>query len=57
MLAFGKSLTYVLPASLWNNAAVAQLDRAPDYGSGGSGFEPLRLHHLQEILRKEVFLC
>ena len=24
---------------------VAQLDRAPDYGSGGWGFEALRVHH------------
>ena len=45
MLAIGKCLTYVLPASFGTSAAVAQLDRAPDYGSGGSGFEPLRLHH------------
>jgi hypothetical protein len=27
-------------------AAVAQLDRAPDYESGGSGFESLQLYHL-----------
>ncbi len=28
------------------NAPVAQLDRAPDYGSGGLGFESLRVHKL-----------
>jgi hypothetical protein len=36
------------------NGFVAQLDRAPDYGSGGLGFESLRDHlkikHLAEML-------
>ncbi len=27
------------------NALVAQLDRAPDYESGGQGFESLRVYH------------
>lgn len=26
-------------------APVAQLDRAPDYGSGGLGFDSLRVYH------------
>lgn len=26
------------------NAPVAQLDRVPDFGSGGWGFEPLRVY-------------
>ena len=26
-------------------ASVAQLDRAPDFGSGGSGFDSLQAHH------------
>ncbi len=29
----------------FGKAAVAQLDRAPDYGSGGLGFESLQLRH------------
>ena len=30
--------------SCTSNAPVAQLDRVPDYGLGGSGFEPLQVH-------------
>jgi hypothetical protein len=30
----------------YSNAPVAQLDRAPDYGSGGLEFESLRARHL-----------
>lgn len=34
------------------NVCVAQLDRAPDYGSGGLGFESLRERsHLQAFAR------
>ena len=29
-----------------HRAPVAQLDRAPDYGSGGLGFESLRVCHV-----------
>ena len=29
-------------------APVAQLDRAPDYGSGGQGFESSRARHLNQ---------
>ena len=37
----GQGLSSVLPAS----APVAQLDRVPDYGSGGWGFESSRARH------------
>ena len=30
-------------------APVAQLDRAPDFESGGRGFEPLRARHPRDI--------
>ena len=30
----------------FKNAPVAQLDRAPDYESGGQEFESLRVRHL-----------
>ena len=43
-------------------AAVAQLDRASDYGSEGLGFKSLRLHHfkpgmLTGYAKNRVFLC
>jgi hypothetical protein len=44
-LQFLNHSSMVCPPPSIRKAAVAQLDRAPDYGSGGSGFEPLRLHH------------
>ncbi len=31
------------------DALVAQLDRAPDYESGGQGFESLRVYHFYTI--------
>lgn len=31
-------------------APVAQLDRAPDYGSGGLGFDSLRVYHYHKQL-------
>ena len=34
------------PASTERSAGVAQLDRAPDYGSGGLGFESLPARHI-----------
>lgn len=33
------------PPAANGNALVAQLDRAPDYESGGQGFESLRVYH------------
>ena len=36
------------PARSW--APVAQLDRAPVYGTGGQGFESLPAHHIQSVL-------
>lgn len=33
------------PANNIGAAPVAQLDRAPDYESGGRAFESLRVHH------------
>lgn len=35
------------PPAANGNALVAQLDRAPDYESGGQGFESLRVYHFQ----------
>src|SRR2546429_9885898 len=32
-----------------NEAPVAQVDRVPDYGSGGWGFESLRAHKQHEL--------
>ena len=32
---------------VFKNAPVAQLDRAPDYESGGQEFESLRVRHLK----------
>lgn len=34
-----------IPLMIKDNGLVAQLDRAPDYGSGGLGFESLRGHN------------
>ena len=42
------------------SAPVAQLDRAPDYESGGQEFESLRARHkllLQELISNCIFLC
>ena len=33
-------------------ALVAQLDRAPDFGSGGLRFKSLQAHHIHKILVK-----
>jgi hypothetical protein len=38
---------FVRARSIAVNAPVAQLDRAPDYESGGQGFESLRVYHFQ----------
>lgn len=35
----------MFPPLFAEDAPVAQLDRAPDYGSGGLGFESLRARH------------
>ena len=45
----GADLTYFLPSSL--SAPIAQLDRAPDYGSGGLGFESLWVRHFYKLLQ------
>jgi hypothetical protein len=42
--------------SLQHNGLVAQLNRAPDYGSGGLRFESLRGHNIQKPPVKEAFL-
>ena len=46
-------------SSFPQKAAVAQLDRASDYGSEGSAFESRRLHHLKPAQAKagRVFCC
>ena len=41
---------------MWPAALVAQLDRAPDYGSGGWGFESLRARYLNPSPPGEGFL-
>ncbi len=45
--------------SIAANAPVAQLDRAPDYESGGQGFESLRVYHFQSLVIKGLrgFFC
>src|ERR1700685_2618599 len=40
------------PEMLGENAPVAQLDRAPDYESGGQEFESLRARHFASIRNK-----
>src|SRR5262245_11934979 len=40
----------LLSPQLPNRAPVAQLDRAPDYGSGGWGFKSLRARHTNQQL-------
>ncbi len=37
-------------------APVAQLDRAPDYESGGQEFESLRVRHYQQYLLNQQYL-
>ncbi len=44
------NVRYILP---FHRAAVAQLDRASDYGSEGLGFESLRLRHSTASTYKE----
>jgi len=49
-----------LPSHSRGNVFVAQLDRAPDYGSGGLGFESLREHLKMKRLRMRYvsdFFC
>ena len=45
----GADLTYFLSSIL--SAPIAQLDRAPDYGSGGLGFESLWVRHFYKLLQ------
>jgi hypothetical protein len=42
---FPSATAFNLPAISATNAPVAQLDRAPDYESGGQEFESLRARH------------
>lgn len=37
-------------------APVAQLDRAPDYGSGGLGFDSLRVYHFYQQLTSATLI-
>ena len=39
----------ILPLHL-RIAPVAQLDRAPDYGSGGLGFDSLRVYQMMHLM-------
>jgi hypothetical protein len=45
----GRGNFMVLPKTLAIYVFVAQLDRAPDYESGGWGFESLRGHHFMPL--------
>ncbi len=38
------------------SAPVAQLDRAPDYGSGGWGFDSLRVYHALNLKKKHLVI-
>jgi hypothetical protein len=45
-------VSYVICLQLFRlnfSAPIAQLDRAPDYGSGGWGFESLWVHHYKSL--------
>ena len=49
LLALGSSLFALSPTLIYHSptqAPVAQLDRVPDYESGGRTFESCRVHHL-----------
>gem|GEM_PF-3158809 len=39
------------------DGSVAQLDRAPDYGSGGLGFESLQSHHRTHRKVRSLFMA